>query len=80
MANNICLNCGRIYRGITRFCPQCVIELEKNKNRCSSKSTPLCKNAVFDDDDAFCCYCGSLTTYAKERIDNGEISLRFHCK
>ncbi len=67
MANKICPSCGRVFKGLARFCSQCGIELKKEPNKCSSPSTQLCRDAVFDEEDIFCRYCGALTTFAKER-------------
>lgn len=73
MAGKICTGCGRRYRGLARYCTKCGVELEKDRNRCSEMRTQLCKSAVFEDDDTFCCYCGSLTESAAERKAGGGI-------
>ena len=73
MPDRICPNCGKRYKGLERYCSKCGVELENDKNRCSEQRTPLCKDAVFEDDDTFCCYCGALTTFAKERKARGDI-------
>lgn len=43
------------------------IQLVKEDNRCSANKTSLCTHKVFDANDVFCSYCGSLTTYALEK-------------
>ena len=73
MPCSICPTCQRRYKGLARFCSQCGVELEKDKNRCSKQSNALCRDAVFEDDDIFCCYCGALTTFAEERKAAGGI-------
>lgn len=73
MAHMICPACGRTYKGLERFCSQCGVELEKDKNRCSEQRTQLCRGKALDDDDIFCCYCGALTTFAVEKKERGDI-------
>ena len=69
MMNKICPKCGRRYTEIENYCTKCGIELEKDKNRCSENKTAMCSHRVFEDDDMYCSYCGSLTTYAKARLE-----------
>jgi predicted amidophosphoribosyltransferase len=61
-----CPNCHKLYTQLENYCSKCGISLVKNKNRCSEFKTTLCESRVYADDDVFCVYCGSLTTYAKE--------------
>ncbi|MCI8285379.1 MAG: hypothetical protein HFE90_08985 [Firmicutes bacterium] len=68
MVKKKCPTCGRIYEGLERYCTKCGVELIKDENRCSSNKTELCRHKTFADDDIYCCYCGSLTTYAAEKI------------
>ena len=67
MLNMVCPTCGRKFSGLAQFCTRCGIELVREKNKCSRMGGKLCRNAEFDDEDIYCCYCGALTTYAKER-------------
>ena len=73
MPDKICPRCGKRYKGLARYCSKCGVELETDKNRCSAQSTSLCRDAVFEDDDIFCRYCGALTTFAKEKEARGDI-------
>lgn len=59
--------CGKKYTELENYCTKCGFELEKEPNRCSANKTELCKKRVYHDDDVYCAYCGSLTTYALER-------------
>ncbi len=72
MTGRICPSCGRRYKGLARYCTKCGVELVKDKNRCSKMLTQLCRDAEFEEDDVYCCYCGSLTTFAEERMAQGE--------
>ena len=63
----ICPKCRREYTGLEKYCTKCGLELEKAPNRCSENKTALCAKRVYADDDIYCAYCGSLTTYALER-------------
>lgn len=65
----ICPTCKREYTELERYCTKCGIELVKEPNRCSAMKTALCKDKVFADDDLYCAYCGSPTTYAKEKFE-----------
>lgn len=60
----ICPKCRREYTGLENYCTKCGLELEKAPNRCSENKTALCAKRVYADDDIYCAYCGSLTTYA----------------
>ncbi len=73
MANKICPTCGKRYKGLAAYCTKCGVELEKDKNRCSELRTQLCRDAVFENDDIYCCYCGALTTFAAEQKAKGAI-------
>ena len=64
----ICPTCKREYTELENYCRKCGIELIKEPNRCSEMKTALCKDAAFADDDLYCSYCGSPTTYAKELL------------
>ena len=63
----ICKRCGNSYKQPYKFCPLCTAELEKNVNQCSSFSVDECQKAIYPDNYIVCGYCGSLTTYEKER-------------
>ena len=65
--DKICPKCKRKYSELENYCTKCGIELEKKANRCSADKTTLCQHRIFADDDIYCSYCGSLTTYALER-------------
>lgn len=65
----ICPTCKREYTELENYCRKCGIELIKEPNRCSAMKTKLCMDAVFDDDDIYCSYCGSPTTYAKPDLE-----------
>lgn len=67
MSNKRCPTCGKRYSGLESYCTKCGIPLVKDENRCSEMKTELCRHRVYDDDDIYCCYCGSLTTYAAEK-------------
>jgi len=63
----ICPKCKKQYYELANYCRKCGIALEKDRNRCSENKTTLCGNRNYEDDDVYCEYCGSLTTYALER-------------
>ena len=63
-----CPKCNRSYTELENYCAKCGIQLEKDQNRCSENKTTLCNNRTFKDDDVYCSYCGSLTTYTAERV------------
>ncbi len=63
----ICPKCRREYTELENYCTKCGIVLEKQKNVCSENKTSMCRHRVYDDDDLYCAYCGSLTTYAQDR-------------
>lgn len=67
MLNKKCPKCGKRYYELENYCTKCGIELEKEKNRCSKNKTTMCSHRYYEDDDNYCAYCGSLTTYAVER-------------
>ncbi len=67
MEHKICPTCGKRYAGLESYCTKCGIPLVKDANHCSQNKTELCKHRNFEDDDIYCCYCGSLTTYALEK-------------
>lgn len=69
MMNKVCPSCGRKYSELEFYCTKCGLELKKAPNTCSEMKSVMCKHRVFADDDLYCSYCGSLTTYAKERMD-----------
>ena len=62
-----CPTCNKKYFGLERFCTKCGIELRKIPNACPANKTALCKDVRLADDDLFCPYCGSKTTYAIEK-------------
>lgn len=62
-----CPKCHRIYTGLENYCSKCGIVLEKAPNMCSEMKTTLCEHRRYEDDDMFCVYCGSPTTYALEK-------------
>lgn len=64
-----CPSCGRTYTGQEVFCGKCGVLLEREKNRCSTNRTELCRGARLEDDDLFCPYCGEPTTFARSRKD-----------
>jgi len=72
MAKMRCPNCFRKYDKPYRFCPKCGTKLVKDFNRCSNPHCVECEQAVFADDDIVCGYCGSETTYEKERREKLE--------
>ena len=66
----ICPKCHKEYRNGYRHCPKCAIFLQdivKKGNRCSNPMNDKCAQEVYKDDDIVCGYCGSDTTYEKER-------------
>lgn len=58
-----CPKCGREYCGLENYCSKCGIELEKDPNRCTREASALCKGRKLPDEDLFCAWCGSPTTY-----------------
>lgn len=62
-----CPKCKKQYTALENYCTKCGITLEQDENRCSANKTTQCARRVYADDDAFCAYCGALTTYALER-------------
>lgn len=64
----VCPKCRKEYTELENYCTKCGIELEKVPNECSEKKAALCMHRVYADDDVYCAYCGSLTTYALERM------------
>ena len=67
--NKICPTCKRMYSELESYCTKCGIALVKEPNRCSANKTALCAGKTFADDDLYCSYCGSPTTYAKELLE-----------
>lgn len=65
----ICPTCKRVYTGLEKYCTKCGIELVNEPNRCSENKTALCREARLEENDLFCPYCGSKTTYALMKID-----------
>lgn len=59
-----CPTCNKRYSELEMYCTKCGIKLVKDKNRCSNPKTRLCECSEFADDDLYCAYCGSPTTYA----------------
>ncbi len=72
MINKKCPKCRLKYSELENYCTKCGIELEKEENRCSANKTRYCRTRIFKDDDIYCSYCGSLTTYALERQQMNE--------
>ncbi len=70
MINKKCPKCNRKYTELENYCTKCGIELKKEENRCSENKTTMCSHRVYADDDTYCAYCGSLTTYALDRMKN----------
>lgn len=68
----VCPTCRREYTELENYCRKCGIELEREPNRCSAGKTAMCKKVLFDNDDIFCSYCGSPTTYAKDMLEERE--------
>lgn len=68
MTRSICPACGRKYEGLEKYCTKCGVALAPAPNVCSEMKTAMCRNRVFAEDDLYCCYCGSLTTYAKGKM------------
>ena len=66
-----CPKCNLKFGGIERYCTQCGAELEKNSNWCSEGKDVNCSRFPRRDEDVFCPFCGSLTTYELERQKNG---------
>lgn len=62
-----CPKCRRQYTELENYCTKCGIALEQEQNHCSENKTAQCARRVYADDDVYCSYCGSLTTYALER-------------
>ncbi len=67
MKNKRCPKCNKQYTELENYCSKCGIELVKEKNMCSENKTKYCSHRVYGDDDLYCAYCGSLTTYAVKR-------------
>ena len=70
MINKKCPKCNRKYSELENYCTKCGIELEREANKCSENRTTMCARREYADDDMYCSYCGSLTTYAQERRNN----------
>lgn len=70
MKNKICPTCQRRYGELENYCTKCGIPLEFDKNRCSENKTRMCEVTTFKDDDIYCSYCGSLTTFAKMKQED----------
>ena len=70
--NKKCGSCGKKYNELENYCTKCGLVLDKDDNLCSGNKTPLCIDKVYEQDDVFCSYCGSLTTYAMQRRGRGE--------
>jgi hypothetical protein len=62
-----CPKCSGVYAELDNYCTKCGIALEKSRNVCSGNKTAMCAKRVYADDDVYCAFCGSLTTYAAER-------------
>jgi ribosomal protein L37E len=67
----ICSKCGKQYTELENYCTKCGLELERDYNRCSENKSAMCSHRTYADDDIYCAYCGSLTTYAAERKRDG---------
>lgn len=65
----ICPTCRREYSQLENYCTKCGIELVNEPNRCSEMKTSMCKEKVFEEDDRYCSFCGSPTTYWKEALE-----------
>lgn len=65
----VCPKCNRKYEGLEVYCTKCGVKLEKARNCCSEMNTTFCERCVLEDDDMYCPYCGSLSTYAKEQLN-----------
>jgi predicted amidophosphoribosyltransferase len=63
-----CPKCKTDYPETANYCRICGLELTKEGNRCSENRGALCRTLTFRDDDVYCECCGSLTTYAAERM------------
>lgn len=63
-----CPKCHKQYQGLENYCSVCGIALDKAPNCCSELKTTMCAHRVYADEDNYCVYCGGLTTYAKERL------------
>lgn len=72
MLKKMCPKCRRKYTELENYCTKCGLELEQAPNRCSGNKTVLCRRRIYADDDIYCAYCGSLTTYAEERNQKHE--------
>lgn len=63
-----CPKCKRKYEGLELYCSKCGVALEKARNCCSEMKTDFCKRRILEDDDMYCPYCGSVSTYAKDQL------------
>lgn len=63
----MCPRCSRKYEKGYTYCPKCAEKLKRDYNRCSNPRSVDCERAIFEEDDIVCGYCGSETTYEKER-------------
>jgi hypothetical protein len=72
MSNKLCPSCNTRYGDTAHYCRACGRELIKldGGNCCSENKGDLCRTLKFSDDDVYCECCGSLTTYAAERVKN----------
>ena len=65
--NKKCPKCRVVYTEFENYCTKCGICLEKVDNKCSENKAARCERRIYKDDDIYCTYCGSMTTYALER-------------
>ncbi len=65
--NKECPKCHIKYSDIENYCTKCGIELIKVPNHCSANKTTMCSHRQYADDDIYCAFCGSLTTYAIDK-------------
>lgn len=63
----VCPHCGKEYDGLEEYCSKCGYKLEKSPNKCSEMKTAMCEHRVLADDDLFCPYCGSPSTYSLKK-------------
>ena len=66
----LCKRCGKKYERKYSFCPKCAVKLDRDHNRCSDPRSVHCERGLWEGEDIACGYCGSLTTYEKDRKDN----------